>query len=191
MKLLYDFFPIILFFVAYKVYGIYVATTVAIIISFIQVIVHWLRFKNIDKMQLSTLLIILIMGGATLILHNELFIKWKPTVINWVFGLAFLGSHVIGDNVLVKRMLSSQVQLPDRIWRRLNLSWVIFFFLSGLLNVIVIYTLSTNAWVNFKLFGLLGLTILFIIGQSFYLVRHLDEKQLHAMKKGGNDHESH
>lgn len=177
MKLLADFFPIILFFIAYKFYGIYVATGVAIGASTIQVAVFWVKNRRVETMHIITLVLILVLGGATLFLHNEMFIKWKPTAINWIFALVFMGSQFIGSKPLIKKMMEKNVSLPDVIWSRLNLSWVIFFALMGLANLYVIYNFDTNTWVNFKLFGVLGLTVVFVLIQAMYLTRHIDTEE--------------
>lgn len=173
MKLLYDFFPILLFFIAYKLYGIYAATVVAIVASFIQVGGYWLKHRRFENMHLVTLGLIVVLGGATLWLQDERFIKWKPTLVNWLFGLVFLGSQFIGKKPLVERMMRNAVQLPVEIWGRLNAIWVVFFILMGVANLYVVYNFDTDTWVNFKLFGMMGLTFTFVIGQAFYLARHM------------------
>jgi intracellular septation protein len=175
MKLLFDFFPILLFFLAYKFFDIYVATSVAMAASLLQVAAGWWKNRKIEPMHVVSLLIILVFGGATLLLKDELFIKWKPTVLNWLFGLAFLASQVFGDRPLIQRMLGSQMELPSGVWRRLNLSWTVFFFAVGGVNLFVLYSFDTETWVNFKLFGLLGLTFLFVILQSLYLSRYIPQ----------------
>ncbi len=174
MKFLVDFLPIIVFFVVYKFYGIYAATASAIAISFLQVGYTWLRTRKFEKMQVATLLIITVLGGATLLLHNEMFIKWKPTAINWVFALVFLISHFVGRKNLTQAVLDKNVKLPQSVWARLNLSWVAFFVIVGAVNIYVVYHYSTNTWVNFKLFGVLGLTVIFVIIQAIYLAKHID-----------------
>ncbi|MCD6055070.1 MAG: septation protein [Gammaproteobacteria bacterium] len=174
MKLLADFFPIVLFFVAYKFFNLYVATAVAIVVSAIQVGIYWLRYHKLDRMQLTTLILIAVLGGATLLLHNEIYIKWKPSILNWAFAFFFLASHFIGKKPLIQRLMEKNIILSSSIWIRLNLSWVSFFTLMGFLNLYVIYHFSTDAWVNFKLFGMLGLTLLFIMIQAVYLARHVD-----------------
>ncbi len=175
MKLLADFFPIILFFVAYKVYNIYVATAVAIAASVIQVGIHWLRQRKFDRMQLITLGLIIVLGGATLLLHEEIYIKWKPSILNWIFGLLFFASQFIGEKPLIRRLMENNITLTAVIWRRLNLSWAIFFTTMGCLNLYIVYHFSTDVWVNFKLFGMLGLTLLFVIIQAIYLAKHIEE----------------
>lgn len=175
MKLLFDFFPIFLFFIVYKVSDIYAATLAAIIATAVQVAVTWFKTRKVEPMHLVSLAIIVIFGGATLFLKDELFIKWKPTVLNWLFGIAFLASQLFGKRTLIERMLGSQIELPEPVWRRLNLSWAFFFIVLGGVNLFVLYNFTTETWVNFKLFGLLGLTFLFVILQSVYLARFLPE----------------
>jgi intracellular septation protein len=177
MKLLYDFFPIIIFFVVFKIWGIYAATASAIVVSLLQVIFYYLKHKKFERMQVITLILIVVLGGATLIFHNDMFIKWKVSIINWLFALAFLGSQFIGKKNFVKRMLDEKIQLPERVWTRLNLSWVIYFLVLGIANIYVVYHFSTNAWVNFKLFGVLGLTLIFVIIQGVYLAKHIKHDQ--------------
>ncbi len=178
MKLLFDFFPIILFFITYKAYddphqGILAATAVIIVATVVQVAVGWLRQRRVERMHLITLVIVLVLGGVTLLLRDEIYVKWKPTAVNWLFAAAFLASQFFGAKSLTQRMLESKVELPAPVWTRLNLSWVAFFSLLGALNLWVIYHFDTDTWVNFKLFGLLGLTFAFVIAQGFYLMRHM------------------
>ncbi|MBS0359462.1 MAG: septation protein A [Proteobacteria bacterium] len=173
MKLLFDFFPILLFFIAFKMYGIYMATGIAIAASIIQVVVFWLKNRRIENIHLITFAIIVVLGGATLLLHNEMFIKWKPTAINWGLALAFLVSHFIGKKNLVQKMMDKNIDLPETIWKRLNIVWITFFTILGFANLYVVYNYDTNTWVNFKLFGVLGVTVLFVIIQAIYLSRHI------------------
>lgn len=175
MKLLFDFFPIIVFFVVFKIAGIYAATVAAIVVSLLQVIYFRWRHGKFDGMQLATLILIAVLGGATLILHDEMFIKWKVSVVNWLFAAVFLITEFIGKESLLKRMLKANINLPDPVWRRLNLSWVVFFIVVGAINVFVVYHFSTATWVNFKLFGVLGLTLIFAVIQAIYLSRHIKE----------------
>lgn len=173
MKFLVDFFPILLFFIAYKFYGIYTATAVAIAASFVQVAAFWLKHRRFENMHLITLGLIVILGGATLYLQDEMFIKWKPTLVNWLFAVAFLGSHYIGKKPLVERMMGSAMELPAPLWTRLNISWVLFFTVLGVINLYVVYNFDTDTWVNFKLFGMMGLTFAFVIAQAFVLARFI------------------
>lgn len=175
MKLLFDFFPILLFFAAYKFFDIYVATGVAIAASFVQVGYSWFKTRKVEAMHLVTLAIIVVFGGLTLYLRDEQFIKWKPTVINWLFGLVFLASQWLGEKTMIERMMGENLELPPPVWRRLNLSWTAFFFLLGAINLFVMYSFDTDTWVNFKLFGMLGLTVAFVLLQSVYLSRHLPQ----------------
>ncbi len=173
MKFLFDFFPILLFFIAYKTHGIYAATIVAIVASLLQVGYAWLKHRKVETMHWITLALIVVFGGATLLLQDELFIKWKPTVLNWLFGLAFLISQYVGQKNIIQRMMGASITLPNEIWTRLNFSWVLFFVTVGFINLYVVYNFDTDTWVNFKLFGMLGLTILFVLLQGLYLTRFL------------------
>ena len=174
MKFLFDFFPILLFFVAYQLYDIYVATAVAIVASIVQVGWQWLKQRRVERMHLITMIIIVVLGGTTLILQDERFIKWKPTVVNWLFGVAFLGSQFIGKKTIAERMMSNAMALPAAVWIRVNLAWAVFFIAMGVLNLYVAFNFDTDTWVNFKLYGMLGLTLAFVIAQAFYLARHLE-----------------
>ena len=174
MKFLFDLFPILLFFVAYKMYDIYVATAVAIGAAFVQTGLFWLKHRKFEKMHVITLGILIVFGGLTLILRDPVFIKWKPTVVNWLFGASFLGSQFIGERPLVERMMGHAITVPGPVWRRLNGVWVLFFLAMGLINIYVAYNYSEETWVNFKLFGMMGLTLVFVFAQAFYLGRYME-----------------
>lgn len=173
MKLLVDFLPILLFFVAYKLYDIYIATAVAIAASVIQVAWSWLRHRKVENMQWVTMGLIVVLGGLTLMLRDETFIKWKPTLVNWLFAAVFLASQYIGSKSVLQRMMAGNLTLPEPVWQRLNWIWVSFFVALGAINLYVAYSYDTETWVNFKLFGMMGLTIVFIIAQGFYLSRYI------------------
>jgi len=176
MKILFDLFPVILFFIAYKMYDIYVATGVAIIATLVQVGYLYARHKRVEKIHLITLALIVILGGATILLQNEAFIAWKPTIVNWGFAAVFLASHYVFSNKpIVRRMMESLIQLPDQVWVKLSYMWIAFFTVSGLINLWVYYNFSLDAWVNFKLFGLMGLTFAFILIQGVYISRYTQE----------------
>lgn len=181
MKFLFDFLPIILFFIAFKIpddpqQGIMLATAVAIIVSIMQVAFSWFRHQKVEKMHLITMGLIVVLGGATLLLQDERFIKWKPTVVNWLFAAVFVGSQFFGSKNIIKRMMDEKITLPDAIWGHLNLAWAFFFFATGCANLYVAFNFPTEIWVNFKLFGILGLTVLFVIGQAMYLSRFMEEE---------------
>lgn len=189
MKLFFDFLPIALFFFAYKfgggtyhwngqeyeVQGIYAATAVMIVATLLQTSYSWLRHRKVEKSHVITLVLVLVLGGATLWLQNPDFIKWKPTAVNWLFALAFAGAHIFTDKSLLERMMAEHIQLPTAIWFRLNIAWILFFIFSGVANLYVAFNFDEATWVNFKLFGLLGLTIAFIVAQSIYLAKHAVE----------------
>ena len=183
MKFLFDFFPILLFFLAYKVFDIYVATASAIAASFIQVGFYWWKHHRIEYMHIVTLVLIVVFGGATLLLRDEIFIKWKPTIVNWLFGAVFLGSRFVGDRPVIQRMLGQNFSLPSAIWLQLNMLWTVFFLALGALNLYVAYRFDTNTWVNFKMFGMMGLTVLFVIAQSVYLARYIKEDDVVSGKQ--------
>ncbi len=210
MKFLFDLFPILLFFAVYKFQGIYAATAAAIATTLLQVAWQWFRHRRVDKMLLVTMALIVVLGGATLLLHDRAFVMWKPTAIYWLFAAVFFGSQFVGDKPLIERMMAHVVEAPNQVWKRLNLLWGGFFILLGFANLFVanryfiaqreldhaagraveisdcaerltgnLLTLCQNAvtmeaqWVNFKLFGLMGLMILFVIAQAFYLSRYM------------------
>ena len=181
MKLFLDFFPIVLFFVAFKLGGIYVATGVAIAATVAQI--AWLKYSHgkVEPMQWLSLGIIVVFGGATILAHDETFIKWKPTVLYWMMGGTLAVGMLFFRKNLLKSLMATQLELPDPAWRGMSWSWVVFFALMGVLNLWVAYHYDTNAWVNFKLFGGLGLMALFVIGQAVYLSRYMkDGKQAEA-----------
>lgn len=175
MKFLFDLFPVILFFVTYKVYGIYNATAVAIIATFVQIGWVWLRHRKVDNMLWVSLAIIVVFGGATLIFQDETFIKWKPTVLYWLFAaVLFLANQIFGKN-LIRVMMKEQIRLPEPIWLRLNATWAVFFSVMGVINLYVAYNYSTDTWVNFKLFGFMGLMFAFVILQAILLGKYVEK----------------
>lgn len=205
MKIFYDLAPVILFFLGYHnaqfiadntpvgswinpdqpevIVATIIATGIAIAASVIQVLGFWLKHRRFERMHIFSLVLISGLGGVTIVFGDPAFIQWKPTVLNWVFAGAFLASQFIGEKNLVQRMMGGQIKLPDAIWLRLNLSWVGFFILSGFANLYVAFYYATELdektrmdfWVDFKLFGLMGLTLIFVIAQAVYLTRHIEE----------------
>jgi intracellular septation protein len=177
MKFLFDIFPVLLFFIAFKFYDIYVATAVAIAATFAQIGWSWLRRRKVENMQWVSLAVIVIFGGATLLLQNETFIKWKPTVLYWLFAVTMAVSELAFGKNLIRSMMSPQMSLPDPVWGRLLVSWIAFFAVMGALNLIVAYHYSTDTWVNFKLFGGIGLMLVFVVLQALFLARHVEDKK--------------
>lgn len=199
MKFLFEMLPVILFFAAYKLYAmipapvidginrmmpftltaaekndsIYFATLVGIVIAGISVLVYYLKTTSFEKNQSLTFILFLLFGGATLLLRDPTFIKWKPTVINLIFALIFLGSMFIGKMSLIERFMGKAIAAPKAIWTKLNLSWVVFFIAIAILNLYIAYSFSEEVWVNFKLFGVIGMTILFMIIQMIILNRYV------------------
>ena len=202
MKFLFDFFPVLLFFAAYKGYALlpapvvdavngvlplglrageaqdamFFATLVAILAAFVQVGVHWLRTHRLETMHLVSLGLIAVFGGLTLFLHDPVFFKWKPTLLNWLFGVVIIGSQFVGQRTIMERLMSHAITVPAAAWRNVNMAWGLFFLAMGALNLHVAYGYSEETWVNFKLFGLTGLTFAFVILQSFYLARFMPDE---------------
>lgn len=178
MQLIIEFIPVVAFFVAYKLAGIYVATAVLIVAVILHAGVQWVRTRTVSRMQLISAALVLVFGGLTLAIQDKAFIMWKPTIVNWLFAVAFLASQhrVFGGQPIVRRLMEatdSGLKLPERAWRQLNLAWVMFFGALGAANLYVFRHFSESTWVNFKLFGLLGLTFLFVLAQGLWLASNL------------------
>jgi intracellular septation protein len=173
-KLLFDLFPIILFFVAFKVADIYTATAVAIVATIGQILWLKVRGKHVEVMQWVSLGVIVVFGGLTLMLHDENFIKWKPTILYWLFASGLVIARLTGRN-LMKIFMGAQLTLPEPVWERLNHLWIGYFLVMGALNIWVAHSWSTDVWVNFKLFGTLGMTLIFVLLQGVYLSRFMKD----------------
>ena len=169
MQLFVDYLPILFFFGAYFYKDIYFATVVLMVVMPIVFGLQWLMTRKINKIYLASTALVIVLGGMTLALRNPLFLYWKPTVLNWVIAVVFLGSQFIGEKPIVQRMLGGAATLSSDQWRRLNYLWVGFFVVVGVVNLYVAYAFSEATWVRFKLFGMLGLTIVFVIIQTIWL----------------------
>ena len=174
-QFLFDFFPVILFFVAYKAADIFTATAVAIAASVAQIAYILLRRRKVSNMQWMSLVIIVVFGGATLLLRDEQFIKWKPTILYWLAGAVFLGALAWKTN-LVKAVMGEGITLPEPVWTRLAVAWGVFFIFKGTLNLWVAHAFSTDTWVNFKLFGGMGLMLAFVLAQALWISRYLPDE---------------
>jgi intracellular septation protein len=172
-KLLFDFFPLLVFFIAYKLQDIYIATGALMVASLIQIGYEYFRYGRVEAMHLATFVLVLVFGGLTIYMHNDKFIQWKVTILNWLFACLFLFAHFFMDKPLIRLLMEHNLSLPDHVWKNLSRMWIVFFILSGALNLYVAYHFSLDTWVDFKTFGLIGLTLLFVIIQSFYLYRYL------------------
>lgn len=202
MKLLFDLFPVILFFVAFKyseknpelaaswvgtLLGsaavdikqapILLATVVVIVATVAQIAWVWFRHGKVDKMLWISLALVVVFGGMTLVFQNEAFIKWKPTILYWVFAGSMAFAALVLKKNAIKAMLGEQLTLPESVWSKVNLSWVAFFVLMGFLNLFVAFNFSTDTWVNFKLFGGMGLMLVFVLGQGMLLSKYVEEDQ--------------
>ena len=198
MKFFFDFFPVLLFFLTYKLFGyvpvelidlanqipyvsidpkepkdaMFLATLVIIIATIAQNILHYYVYRRFEKMHLVSLVLLVVLGGATVIMKDAQLLVWKVTVINWLFGLVFLGSQFIGEKPIVERLMGQAFEASQSIWTRLNIAWIIFFIAIGLVNLYVFFNFGEESWVNFKFYGLMGATFIFIIAQSIYLMKN-------------------
>ena len=177
MKLLFDLFPVILFFIAFKVFNVYVATGTAIVATIAQI--GWVKWRHgkVDTMLWVSFAIIAVFGGATLILHDETFIKFKPTILYWIFATILLGSNLLLKKNLMRTLLKEKITLPTKVWNQVNLGWSLFFVLLGVVNLYVAFNFSTDAWVNFKLFGTTGMMLVFVLLQAMALSKYMHEEK--------------
>jgi len=185
LKFLFDFFPVILFFVAFKVADIYWATAVAIAATVVQIGYVLARGRKVTGMQWASLVIIGVFGGATLLLRDETFIKWKPTVLYWLAGAAFLGALAFRQNLVKAVMREGGLELPEPVWTKLAVAWGVFFIFNGTLNLWVAHAFSTETWVNFKLFGGMGLMLAFVLAQAMWISKYLPEETAKAAPGSG------
>jgi len=176
MKFLFDLFPVILFFIAFKFFGIFAATAVAMIATIAQIIYVKVRHGTVDKMLLMSGAIITVFGGATLLLHDPQFIQWKPTILYWLFTAGLLVSQFLFKKNPMRSMMEKQISLPDVIWSRLNIAWAMLFLALGFLNLYVAHHYSQDIWVNFKLFGITGIMFVFIIMQTVLISKYLPKE---------------
>lgn len=200
MKLFLDFFPVVIFFFVYKMApefteavspflsessaswlkaqdAFIVATIVLIPASILPIAYTWLTERKIEKVHVFTLLTVVILGALTIYFDSSAFVMWKPTLVKWAFAIAFIISQFT-NKTLLERMLPEDIHLPTRVWTNLNYLWIGFFIISGVLNLIVAYNFSEAMWVNFKLFGMLGITLIFIVFQGIYLSKHINQDHI-------------
>lgn len=178
MKQFLDFIPLVVFFAVYQYTKDMIAATGAlIVVTTLQVAFMWLRFRKVEKVHLITLAAVLVFGSLTIFLQDDSFIMWKPTIVNWALAAVLLGSQVFTGKNLIRKMLEPNMKLAEAIWARLNVAWMLFFLSTGGLNLYIAYSFSQETWVNFKVFGLLGLTLSFAVVQIFVLSRHLKEEE--------------
>jgi intracellular septation protein len=169
MQIVVDFLPIVVFFGTYKLAGMFAATAALMVAMAIQIAVQWFRQGSVNKMLLISGALVGVFGGITLLLRDPIFIQWKPTIVNWLFATAFLGSRYIGASTLTERMMGQAVELDAAMWRQMNLMWVANFSFLGAANLYVVYNFDEATWVNFKLFGMLGLMLVMALGQVLWI----------------------
>ena len=175
MKALLDIWPVLIFFVVYQLYDIYVATGAIMVAMGLQYGFLWWRYRHLSPVQVVTLLLVVVFGGATLMLRNPHFIQWKPTILQWLFAVAFFISQFVGEKPLIHRLLGTHMVLPQAVWKRLNGIWIAFFMVSGVINLFVVYTFDEATWVQFRMFGFLGMTLLFVLAQGIWLSKYMSE----------------
>ena len=175
MKILIDFLPIVIFFAVYRLSDIYLATIAIIVTMLLQIIYQWLFTIQINRMLLTSTLLVTIFGGITLLFRNPIFIQWKPTIVNWIFALAFLFTHFFGEKTLIEIMMGKTINLEKKLWKKMNLMWFFNFIFLGAINLYVVYNFSEETWVNFKLFGMLGITFIMAIIQSIWIASKYKE----------------
>ncbi len=173
MSSLLEFLLLAAFFLSYLWKGIYAATAVIMVGSVLLLAASYWRTRRLEPMPLLVAVLAVSLGGVTLLLHDPVYIKWKFSVVEWLFGLGLLGSQYLGKQPFMRSIMEKHLSLPDGVWRRLNLMWAVFFLALGTLNVYILCNFSTDAWVRFKLFGSLGLTLAFAVVQAVYIARHL------------------
>ena len=180
MKFLFDFFPAAAFLIAMFIPenredGIYLATQVIIVTSFLQIVVSWFFTRKIEKQYVLIFLVVLVLGSMTLLLHDERFIKWKPTIVFWLFSVICLGSEFIGKTNIPNKLMGHMFDAPTSVWLRVNISLILFFIVLGLVNIYVAYNYATETWAFFKVFGVMGINFVFILGLVMYLSRYMIE----------------
>ncbi|OBT32423.1 septation protein A [Vibrio splendidus] len=179
MKQILDFIPLIIFFALYKMYDIYTATGALIVASAVQIVLTYVIYKKVEKMQIITFLMVAVFGGMTIFLHDDNFIKWKVTIVYALFAIGLTVSHLMGKSA-IKGMLGKEITLPEAVWSKINWAWTLFFTLCAILNVYVAFSLPLDVWVNFKVFGLLIATFAFTLLTGVYIYKHLPKDQLQS-----------
>lgn len=167
------------FFLSYLWKGIYVATAVLMVGSVLSLAASWWKTRRLEPLPLIVAVLAVSLGSVTLLLHDPVYIKWKFSVIEWLLGALLLGSQFFGSKNFIRRALESKLTLPDPVWRNINFMWAGFFLFLGTLNVYIIYNFSTDGWVRFKLFGSMGLTLVFVVIQAAYLAKHMPTEEKH------------
>lgn len=182
MKQFLDFLPLIVFFTFYKLYDVFIASGALIVATALALAYSLIKYRKVEKMMLITFVMVLIFGTLTIVFHSDEFIKWKVTVIYALFSLGLLFSQFVLKKTLIKSMLGKEITLPDHVWSKLNIAWALFFLACGLINIYVAFWLSLDFWINFKVFGLTGLTLFFTVISGVYIYRHIPDEQKNPVK---------
>ncbi|AKJ42568.1 septation protein A [Pragia fontium] len=182
MKQFLDFLPLIVFFTFYKLYDIFVASGALIVATALAVVYSLIKYRKVEKMMLVTFAMVVVFGTLTIVFHSDEFIKWKVTAIYTLFSLALLFSQLVLKKILIKSMLGKEITLPEHVWSKLNIAWAVFFLGCGLLNIYIAFWLSLDIWMNFKVFGLTGMTLVFTLLSGIYIYRHIPDEQKNPAK---------
>lgn len=190
MKFLFDFFPVLIFYIVFKYFkaehgeiqAMIYATASLMVATLVQVAINWFMHKKVEKMHIAVLVLAMVFGGATIYFQEPVYLIWKVTLANWLFAAVFLGSHFIGKTPLVKRMMQHAISLPEPVWTRLSYMWISFFIVLGGINLAVAFNVSFDAWTDFKMFGMIGITLLFVFAQAIYMARFMEPEKAKAEK---------
>ena len=184
IKILYDYLPVVIFYITFKKYGIYMACKVIIATCFLQMVYDRIKNKKWSKMLVTFFFLALIFAGSTILLHDPEYIKWKLSIAYWSLGVICCGSLFIGKGSILKSFLKGKVEMPSKNWVYLTLAWSLFFIALGFVNLYIIKHYDTNFWVNFKLFGTLGSTLAFLLIQAPFLAKYVIEDDKKDQDKG-------
>lgn len=176
-KIIFEFFPIIIFFIAYKASNIFTATSIALIVEIVRIVHNIVLCHTLTKVRIFNFFLVLVLGTTTIYFHNPVFIKWKVTILYWLFGITFISSAILRKKYIIREVIKKEINLPIKDWRNIDISWGVFFILLGILNLIVAYHCSTDSWVKFKLFGTPGIITIFILVQISFVAIFTSKKR--------------
>lgn len=177
MQILIDFLPIVVFFATYKFAGMFAATGMLMAAMALQIAIQWFQQGTVNKILLTSGILVGVFGAITLLFRDPIFIQWKPTIVNWLFAVVFFVSQLISNKTVIERIMGHAIQLNASMWRQLNLMWVGYFVFLGAANLYVVYNYEESTWVNFKLFGILGLTLIMALAQALWIAARTSKQQ--------------